>query len=74
MNWEKLYFTLGVIHKVSTLRIRNFRHPSSPVRTHTFLTPLRHTDMIFKEDMTDIFCELLSIKEPKQRYKIKKLM
>ena len=27
-------------------------------------TYYNHKDIVFKEDMTDIFCELLSIKEP----------
>ena len=58
---------LGVNHKVRTLRFCNFRHLPA-VRAHTLFPPPSRSVRIvlFKEDMTDIFCELLSIKEPQK--------
>ena len=65
------------------LRLCNFRPLSPPVRAHTLLAytfPLRLSMIVrntivqiifLKEEITDIFSELLSIK---QRYKIKKLL
>ena len=61
------YLVQGIIHKVHTPRFRNFRPPSPPACTCTYafslqlLPPRRSVRIVFfKEDMTDIFCELLS--------------
>ena len=55
--------------------------PLPPVRAHTLLTyntsPPTRTSVrivLFKEDMTDIFCELLSIKEPQTTLQNKETM
>ena len=62
--------SLGVIQKVRMLRFRNFRPPLPFTCTYAFsLDPLcpeyERTDIIFKRRHDrDIFCELLSIKEP----------
>lgn len=55
----KKCLSMGVIHKVGTLRFHNFRPPLPPVGAHTILAYI----LFFKGDMTRyIFCELLSIK------------
>ena len=62
--------SLGVIQKVRMLRFRNFRPPLPFTCTYVFsLDPLcpeyERADIIFKRRHDrDIFCELLSIKEP----------
>ena len=69
-------FEFGVIHKVRTLRFRNFRpqppspsSPHTPVRVHTLLAyippPSMSVRILFQKRYDrDVFCELLSIKEP----------
>ena len=60
---------LRVIHKVDLLRFCNFK-PLFPLFVHILFSlhrilPSTSTRIIFfKEHLTDIFCELLSIKEP----------
>ena len=66
------------IHKVRTLRFHSFRRPSPPARVHKLLAytlfPLVQVYRyhFLKKDMTDIICELLSIKAPQTMLQNKK--
>ena len=69
----------GVIHKVLTLRFRNFRTFSPPVRTYTLSAYNSYPQyelriLFFKEHTTEIsFVNYYQSKKHKKRYKMKKL-
>ena len=57
--------TCGVICKVHRLRVCNIRPASHLyVHLHQYIRTNVHLRTYFKKDMTNVFCELLSIKEP----------
>ena len=77
--FERNFYPLGVIYEVRTLRCCKSIPPPPCTCTYLFsLHPLPVSTNLrilsFKEDMADMFCELLSIKEPQTTFKMKNLL